>query len=96
MFTPERHHDSAGTAPQLRIAAGTAIPTTTDTRKTAPQRAKPTKTTRLPAILYFSDENSCLLCAKRINRHGDPRRYLYGSPPVASASRRRARQTAPG
>ena len=25
-----------------------------------------------------------------------PRRYLCGSPPVASATRRRARQTAPG
>ena len=29
-------------------------------------------------------------------RHGDPRRYLCGSPPVALVTRRRARQTAPG
>jgi len=30
------------------------------------------------------------------SHHGDPRRYLCSSPPVASVTRRRARQTAPG
>ena len=33
---------------------------------------------------------------ERLSRHGDPRRHLCGSPPVASAPRRRARETAPG
>ena len=32
----------------------------------------------------------------RATLHDDPRRYLCNSPPVASATRRRARQTAPG
>ena len=43
-----------------------------------------------------TQKGSCIILYRIIYTSRRPRRYLCGSPPVASASRRRARETAPG
>jgi len=73
MFTPEKHLPTPGQrghSPQRHTAAGTAVPTTTDTGNIVPQRANPNQTA------YARPRSGAQARAQRLAVRGVPKGAL--------------------